>query len=87
MRICRFVYEFLFVAGYDANQEIDSLELVGNDTHLVLGVRSSDLGDIDGLELGGEIYNVFTLEEGKIIRIEDHLLRDEALAATARHQI
>lgn len=73
-----------FIAGYEANQEIDSLELLGSDTHIVLGVRSPDLGDIDGIELGGEIYNVFAIENGRITRIEDYLRREEALAAAAR---
>lgn len=75
-----------FVEGYDADQEIDSLELLGTDTHVVLGVRSRDLGDTDGIELCGEIYNVFTIEGGKITRIEDYLRRQEALAAAAREE-
>lgn len=70
-----------FVSGYDANQEIDSLELLGTDTHVVLGVRSPGLADIDGIDLGGEIYNVFAISDHKITRIEDYLRRDEALAA------
>ena len=70
-----------FIAAYEANQEIDSLELLGSDRHIVLGVRSPALGDVDGVELGGEIYNVFTIEEGMIARIEDHLRREDALAA------
>ncbi len=70
-----------FVSGYDANQEIDSLELLGGERHIVLGVRAPDLGEIDSREIGGEMYNVFTIEEEKITRIEDYLRRDEALAA------
>lgn len=72
-----------FVSGYDANQEIDSLELLGGERHLVLGVRAPDLGEIDDVEIGGEMYNVFTIENEKITRIEDYLRRDEALAAAA----
>ncbi|CAN5469567.1 hypothetical protein BH20ACT18_BH20ACT18_03870 [soil metagenome] len=73
-----------FVEGYDADQEIDSLELLGTETHVVLGVRSPDLGDIDGIDLGGEIYNVFAISDHKITRIEDYLRREEALAAAGR---
>jgi hypothetical protein len=72
-----------FVSGYDSNQEIDSLELRGGERHLVLGVRAPDLGEIDDVEIGGEMYNVFTIENEKITRIEDYLRRDEALAAAA----
>jgi len=66
-----------FVSGYDAHQEIDSLELLGTGRSLVLGVRAPDLGEVDD----GEIYNVFTIDNETIIRIEDYLQRDEALAA------
>ena len=70
-----------FAAGYDADQEIDSLELLAGERHIVLGVRSADLGRIDDVEIGNEIYNVFTIEDDKIVRIEDYLRRDEALSA------
>jgi hypothetical protein len=70
-----------FVSGYDANQEIDSLELLGGTHHIVLGVRAPDLGEIDEVKIGSEIYNVFTIENEKITRIEDYLRRDQALAA------
>ena len=70
-----------FVSGYDAYQEIDSLELLGGEHRIVLGVRAADLGEINGVEIDGEIYNVFTLENQKITRIEDYLRRDDALAA------
>jgi limonene-1,2-epoxide hydrolase len=69
-----------FVTAYDANQEIDSLELLGSDMHIVLGVRAPDL-TIDDVKTAGEIYNVFTIEGNRITRIEDHLERHAALAA------
>lgn len=70
-----------FTSGYDANQEIDSLELLGGERRIVLGVHAPDLGEIDDVEIGSEIYNVFTIENDKITRIEDYLNRDEAVAA------
>ena len=69
-----------FLTAYDANQEIDSLELLGGDRQIVLGARARGLA-IDDVDTGGEIYNVFTIEGGKITRIEDHLRREEALRA------
>jgi len=72
-----------FLAGFDANQDVDSLELFGTDRKIVLGVRGPGLGDIADGAVGDEIYNVFTIEDGKITRIEDHLDRDQALAAVA----
>jgi ketosteroid isomerase-like protein len=69
-----------FVTAYDANQEIDSLELVGGDKQAVLGARGPDVA-VDDVETSGEIYNVFTIEGHKITRIEDYLERAPALAA------
>ena len=43
-----------------------------------VGRHGEGPGDI---ELGRELYSVFTIEEGKITRIEDYLRRDEALVA------
>lgn len=81
--VCRGPEEVVaaFVSGYDAHQEIDSLELVGGERHIVLGVRAPDLGEIDGVEIGGELYNLFTIENERFIRIEDYLRRNEAFAA------
>jgi ketosteroid isomerase-like protein len=70
-----------FLNGYDANQHIDSLELFGTDRDIVLGVRGSGLGDIADGAIGDEIYNVFTIEDERITRIEDYLERDDALRA------
>lgn len=72
-----------FVSGYDADQEIDSLELRGGGRHIVLIVHGPDLGEIDGIVIGREIRNVFTIENDMIIRIEDHLRHDEALNAAS----
>ena len=70
-----------FVSAYDANQEINSVELLGGKQHIVLGVRAPDLGEIGEVAIGSEIYNVFTIENEKITGIEDYLRRDDALAA------
>jgi ribosomal protein S18 acetylase RimI-like enzyme len=70
----------IFVSAYEANQEIDSLELVGGEERIVLGVRTPDLAIAD-VETAGEIYNVFTIEGDRITRIEDYLDREAALAA------
>ena len=70
-----------FIAGYDATQEIDSIELLGGENRIVLGAHAPDLGEIGGVKIGPEIYNVFTIENGTIVRIEDYLERHAALAA------
>jgi ketosteroid isomerase-like protein len=70
-----------FVSARDEGYEIDSLELIPAPRHVVLGVRRSDLRELDGIPLHGEIYNVFTIADQKITRIEDHADRERALAA------
>jgi ribosomal protein S18 acetylase RimI-like enzyme len=70
----------VFLTAYDTNQEIDSLELLAGDGHVVLGAHAQELA-IDDVDTGGEIYNVFTIEAGKIKHIADYLERKEALAA------
>jgi hypothetical protein len=44
-------------------------------------VRSTQLQEIGGVPLGGQIFNVFTLRDGRIVRIDDYPRRGEALAA------
>jgi ketosteroid isomerase-like protein len=75
-----------FVTAYDANKEIDSLELVGGDKHVVLGVRSPNL-EIDDVETAGEIYNLFTFKGRQITRIQDFLDREEALRASSDQRV
>jgi hypothetical protein len=49
----------------------------------VLGVHGPDLGEIADGAIDDQIYNVFTIEQAKIRRIEDYRDRDQALAAVA----
>jgi hypothetical protein len=70
-----------FAAARDEDFEIDALELVAGDAHVVLGVRRPDLREFAGIELHGQIYNVFTIEHDRITRIEDYAGREQALAA------
>jgi hypothetical protein len=70
-----------FIAARDEGYDIDALELIPANAHVVLGVRRAELQDIDGFELHGEIYNVFAIGDDTITRIEDYADRDAALAA------
>ena len=60
---------------------VEALELVATEDRVVLGVRSTQLQEIGGVPLGGQIFNVFTLSDGRIVRIDDYPRRSEALAA------
>lgn len=71
-----------FADQRDEGYDIDALELIviGAPGHAVLGVHRPDLTDIEGIKLDGRIYNVFTITDGKVVRIEDHAHRHAALA-------
>lgn len=69
-----------FVSARDEAYDIAALELIPGPAHVVLGVRRAELHEIAGVPLDGEIYNVFTISGDKIVRIEDHAVRDRALA-------
>jgi limonene-1,2-epoxide hydrolase len=71
----------IFVEQRDENYDIDALELIGANAQVVLGVRRPGLREIEGVQLRGEIYNVFTIEDRKITRIDDYVDRHQALAA------
>ena len=71
----------VFVSARDEGYDIDALELIPAPGHVVLGIRRAELREVDGVELSGEIYNVFTITSDKVTRIADHAHRDQALAA------
>jgi len=60
---------------------VEALELVATEEKVVLGVRSTQLREVGGVPLGGQIFQVFTLREGVIVRVDEYELRGEALAA------
>jgi ketosteroid isomerase-like protein len=71
----------VFVSARDEGYDVDALELIPAAQHVVLGVRRAELREVAGVPLAGEIYNVFTIADDMIIRVEDHARRDRALAA------
>ncbi len=60
---------------------VEALELVGTEEKVMLGVRSIQLQEVGGVALGGQIFQVFTLREGIIVRVDEYERRGEALAA------
>jgi catechol 2,3-dioxygenase-like lactoylglutathione lyase family enzyme len=61
--------------------DVEGLELYAEGDQVMLGVRSPDLVDVGGERLDGQIYNVFTIAGGLIVRMDEFRTRDEALAA------
>jgi ketosteroid isomerase-like protein len=65
--------------GLEQRREIDALEFTRAGEQVVLGARGPSIGPAE--EPLGQIFNVFTLRDGRILRIEDYRRRREALTA------
>jgi catechol 2,3-dioxygenase-like lactoylglutathione lyase family enzyme len=67
--------------GLEAHREIEGLELARSCDRVVLGARGPSITEVGDEPLEGQIFNVFTLREGRIVRIDDYPARGEAFAA------
>ncbi len=65
--------------GLERRREIDALEFTRGGDQVVLGARGPNIGPEE--EPLGQIFNVFTLRDGRIVRIDDYRGRSEALDA------
>jgi hypothetical protein len=70
-----------FASERDARAEIDAIELIGADGHAILHARGAGMTTVEDLPLPDGIYNLFTIEDGKVTRIEDFAERGKALFA------
>ena len=59
----------------------DAVELIAGDGCAVLGAKVPELAEIGGVDLRGQLFNVFRVGCGRIIAVEDYAHRREALAA------
>jgi ketosteroid isomerase-like protein len=67
--------------GLAERREVDALEFTRAGNQVVLGARGPSIAEVDHEPLGGQIFNVFTLRDGRIVRIDDYRHRGEALTA------
>ena len=65
--------------GLEQRREIDALEFTRGGEQVVLGARGPNIGPAE--EPLGQIFNVFTLRDGWIVRVDDYRGRREALTA------
>ena len=70
-----------FRFGLHAHRDTEAVEFLRGGERVVVGVRSPSLTEVGGGLLEGRIFNVFTLRDGRITRIDDYRRRSEALAA------
>lgn len=61
----------------------DAIELIAGDGAAVLGAKVPTLAEIGGVDVRGQLYNVFRVGCGRILAVEDYPHREEALAAAA----
>jgi ketosteroid isomerase-like protein len=67
--------------GLEPPRGVSRVELSGNHEHVVVGVQSDQLERIGEVDVGGQVFLLFTIRDGKIARIDDHLTRSDAFAA------
>jgi ketosteroid isomerase-like protein len=81
--VCRDRAEALKMLSERQRQEheVEALEVIATEEKVVLGVRSTQLQEIGGVVLGGQIFQVFTLRGDRIVRIDEYPRRSETLAA------
>ena len=70
-----------FRSGLERRREIDALEFTRGGEQVVLGARGPSIDAVEDEPLEGQIFNVFTLRDGRILRIDDYRRRREALTA------
>jgi ketosteroid isomerase-like protein len=65
----------------EQRREIDALEFTRGGEQVVLGARGASIDAVEDEPLEGQIFNVFTLRDGRIVHIDDYRGRREALTA------
>jgi hypothetical protein len=63
---------------------VEAVEAIDAGQHVIVGLRGPGFNGTPGeLETVGQIYNVFTLSQGKAVRWLDYLTREQALTAAS----
>ena len=70
-----------FAGERDAKREIDAIELIGAQHHVILHASGGDVVAVEDIPLPDGIYNVFALHDARITRIDDYADREQAMAA------
>lgn len=60
---------------------VDAVEIIAGDGAAVLGAKVPGLAEIPGVDVRGQLFNVFRVGCGRVMAVEDYAHRDEALAA------
>jgi ketosteroid isomerase-like protein len=60
---------------------VDRLEMIDAGDRVVVGLAGPRFREVPGALINGQIYLVYTLREGRIVRMDDFLSRSEAMEA------
>jgi hypothetical protein len=60
---------------------IDRLELIDAGDRVVVGLAGPRFSQVPWSPINGQIYMVYTLRDGRIVRMDDYLSRADAMAA------
>lgn len=60
---------------------VDRLEMIDAGEKVVVGLGGPRFLEVPGAPLQGQLYMVFTVRDGRIVRIHDYLTRAEAMTA------
>jgi ketosteroid isomerase-like protein len=60
---------------------VDHLEIIEAGDRVVVGIAGSRFRDLPWAPVQGQVFVVYTLRDGRIVRMDDHLTRADALAA------
>jgi SnoaL-like domain len=60
---------------------VDRLELIDAGDRVVVGLAGPRFSEVPWAPLNGQIYVVYTLRDGRIVRMDDYLSRAEAISA------
>lgn len=64
----------------------EAVELItANAETVVLGAKVPGLSEIGGADLGGQLFNVFRVQSGRIVEVTDYAQRSDALEAAGAH--
>ena len=67
--------------GLQEHRDVDGLEFLRAGNRVVMGACGPTLVEVADEALEGQIFNVFTFRDGRIMRIDDYRHRAEALSA------
>lgn len=62
---------------------VDHLEMIDAGDRVVVGFAGPRFREVPWTQLHGQLFMVFTVRDGRIVRIDDYLSRAEALVAAA----